>query len=56
MIGEPDATLEGSCTLPPGVSGDGSKRAVKFYAYDGFGELTTVTECADGDTFHVVRI
>jgi RHS repeat-associated protein len=51
MIGPPDSRLLGFCTIPnidPNVMT--GNRAGKYYTYDSFGELQSVSECVDGET------
>ena len=51
MVGEPDASLNGSCALPPGAAVTGGNRAVKTYLYTGFSNIQAVSECTDGAVF-----
>jgi RHS repeat-associated protein len=49
MVSAPDSKLQAGCTIPGTTMTDGD-RAGRSFAYTGFGELATVTECTDGIT------
>jgi len=52
MVGAPDPTFNGTCSVPQGVQGITSGQiAVKVYVYTALGELQEVDECADGTHF-----
>ncbi len=50
MVSAPDPKLAGPCAVPL-VTTTGGNRAGKSFAYDQFGQVQQVTECADGKNF-----
>ena len=50
MIGAPDTKLSGPCSVPNTTQTSGN-RAGRSFTYTPFGDVSEVTECADGDTF-----
>jgi RHS repeat-associated protein len=50
-ISAPDSKLQAPCAMPAPFAGLTGNRAVKTYSYTDKGEIQSVSECVDGETF-----
>jgi RHS repeat-associated protein len=51
MVSAPDPKLNGSCTVPSGLTASTGQVAVKSFQYNALGEVQEVDECAGGSAF-----